>query len=154
MLVINYPEPSFRIKTENEKKHIFDSFRKKWLLLTPEEWVRQNFAQYLIQVMKYPASLIALEKEIWLGELKKRFDILVYNSNHKPWMIVECKGTDIKLSNETLRQALRYNISVPSEFLVITNGHYSFGWQKKAGGLVEMKELPAWHAIGPVDQEK
>ena len=78
MLVINYPEPNFRIKTEDGKEYIFDSFRKKWLLLTPEEWVRQNFVQYLTQVMHYPASLVALEKEIWLGELKKRFDILVY----------------------------------------------------------------------------
>jgi hypothetical protein len=144
MLVINYPEPNFRIKTEDSKEYIFDSFRKKWLLLTPEEWVRQNFVQYLTQVMHYPASLVALEKEIWLGELKKRFDILVYNSNHQPWMIIECKGADIKLSDETLQQALRYNISVPSEFLVITNGHYSFGWQKKEGQLFEVSGLPEW----------
>ena len=146
MLVINYPEPNFRVKTENGKEYIFDSLRKKWLLLTPEEWVRQNFAQYLIQAMKYPASLIALEKEIWLGELKKRFDILVYNSSHQPWMIIECKGSDIKLSDETLQQALRYNISVPSEFLVITNGNYSLAWQKREGRLVELNGLPAWNA--------
>jgi len=144
MLTINYPEPNFRVKKENGREYIFDSFRKKWLLLTPEEWIRQNFVQYLIQVMKYPSTLIALEKEIWLGELKKRFDIMVYNSSHQPWMIIECKGADIKLSDETLQQALRYNISVPCEFLVITNGHYSFGWQKKDGGLIEVNGLPEW----------
>src|SRR5437868_14994317 len=111
MLMINYPEPAFRIKKEDQKDFLFDPLRKKWLLVTPEEWVRQNFVQYLVQVMRYPSSLIALEKEIWLAELKKRFDILVYNREHQPWMIVECKGSDIKLSDGTLQQALRYNIS-------------------------------------------
>jgi hypothetical protein len=144
MLAINYPEPNFRIKKENDKEFLFDALRKKWLLLTPEEWVRQNFVQYLIQVMDYPSSLIALEKEIMLGALKKRFDILIYNNNHQPWMIVECKGADIKLNGETLQQALRYNISVPVEFLLITNGNYSFGWQKKEGQLNEINELPVW----------
>jgi hypothetical protein len=144
MLMINYPEPNFRIKKENDKEFLFDPLRKKWLLLTPEEWVRQNFVQYFIQVMNYPSSLIALEKEIMLGELKKRFDILIYNNNHQPWMIVECKAADIKLNDETLQQALRYNITVPVEFLVITNGSYSFGWQKKDGQLHEISELPAW----------
>ena len=147
MLVINYPEPNFRIRKENEKDFLFDPLRKKWLLITPEEWVRQNFAQYLVQVMQYPASLIALEKEIALGELKKRFDILVYNQDHQPWMIIECKSTDIKLSNETLQQALRYNISVPVEYLVITNGHYSYAWQKKEGQLHSLDELPDWRQM-------
>ena len=77
MLSINYPEPDFRIKKEEGKEFIFDALRRKWLLLTPEEWVRQNFIQYLIKIKKYPSSLIAIEKEIQLGELKKRFDILV-----------------------------------------------------------------------------
>jgi hypothetical protein len=146
MLVINYPEPNFRIRKENNRDFLFDPLRKKWLLLTPEEWVRQNFVRYLIHVMKYPSSLIALEKEIVLGELKKRFDILVYNKDHQPWLIVECKGRDIKLSDETLQQALRYNISVPAEFLVITNGLYSFAWQKKEGRLNTITELPPWKA--------
>ncbi len=144
MLTINYPDPGFRVKKENEKEYLFDPLRKKWLIITPEEWVRQNFVQYLVQTMNYPSSLIALEKEIWLGELKKRFDILVYDKDHKPWMIVECKGTDIKLNDQTLQQALRYNISVPAEFLVITNGHYSLAWQKKEGQLHSINELPVW----------
>jgi hypothetical protein len=144
MLMINYPEPGFRIKKEKGKEFLFDPLRKKWLLLTPEEWVRQNFLQYLIQAMHYPSSLIALEKEIMLGELKKRFDILVYNKDHQPWMIVECKAAEIKLNEDTLQQALRYNISVPADFLVITNGDYSFGWHKKNGQLQEISVLPVW----------
>jgi hypothetical protein len=144
MLEIKYPEPAFRTKKENGKDLLFDPLRKKWLLLTPEEWVRQNFVQYLAQIQHYPPSLIALEKEIWLGDLKKRFDILVYSKDHKPWMIIECKAPGIKLSVDTLQQALRYNISVPVEYLVVTNGHYTYGWRKSAGQLNGITELPLW----------
>jgi hypothetical protein len=146
MLTINYPEPSFRRKKENDREWLFDPHRKKWLVLTPEEWVRQNFMQYLVQVQHYPCTLIALEKEIWLGELKKRFDILVYNKEHKPWMIVECKAPSIALTEETVMQALRYNITVPAEFIIITNGRYSYGWQKANGRLETITELPSWKA--------
>lgn len=148
MLSINYPEPSFRIKKEKDKDFIFDSIRKKWLLLTPEEWVRQNFVQYLIQSVSYPASLIALEKEISLGELKKRFDILVYDKEHQPWMIVECKAAGVILNDETLHQALRYNISVPVEFILVTNGNDTHGWQKRSGELHPILQMPAWNQTG------
>jgi hypothetical protein len=144
MLVINYPEPDFRIKTEAGKEFIFDSLRKKWLLLTPEEWVRQNFIQYLIKEKKYPSSLIALEKEIQLGELKKRFDILVYDNNHQPWMMIECKAGEIKLDDAVLQQVLRYNISVPVQFIVITNGSFTYAWQKESNGLQIINEIPGW----------
>src|SRR5688572_11029983 len=97
MLTIKYPEQQFQIKQDGGKDMIFDPLRKKWLLLTPEEWVRQNFVQYLIRVKKYPATLIAQEKMIILGELKKRFDILVYDTDHRPWMMIECKAPAIKL---------------------------------------------------------
>lgn len=142
MLTINYPEPAFRIRKENNKDWLFDPLRKKWLLLTPEEWVRQNFVQYLVQIKKYPSTLIALEKEILLGELKKRFDILVYDRGHKPWMIIECKETNTRLDNAVLEQALRYNISVPVSFIVITNGAYAIAWEKKGNQLKIINELP------------
>jgi hypothetical protein len=83
MLVINYPKPEFLIKQEGGKEIIFDPLRKRWLMLTPEEWVRQNFVQYLVREKKYPAALIAMEKMIKLGELRKRFDILVFDRNHR-----------------------------------------------------------------------
>lgn len=147
MLSINFPEPGFRMKKENNRQKLFDPLRKRWLLLTPEEWVRQNFIQYLIQVRRYPSSCIAQEKGILLGELKKRFDILVYDHRHEPWMIVECKATTIPLNEEVLQQALRYNISVPVPYLIITNGHYSRGWQKTNAGLAELEEVPAWPGV-------
>ena len=144
MISINYPEPTFRIKEVDEETFIFDIVRRRWLVLTDEEWVRQNFIGYLIQVMKYPASLIAIEKEIYLGELKKRFDILVYNTNHQPWMLVECKSPEVRMEMPVLEQVLRYGISVPADFLVITNGNTTYGWTKSANNLLSIEELPEW----------
>jgi hypothetical protein len=142
MISIAYPAPAFRIRQEGEKEFIFDSLRKKWLLLTSEEWVRQNFIQYLIQVKSYPSTLIALEKKIQLGELVKRFDILVYDRDMKPWMMIECKGSEIKLDDLVMEQLLRYNISVPVPYLVITNGNGCYGYCRKGGELVVLNELP------------
>jgi len=144
MIAVNYPEPGFRYKKEEGKEFIFDTIRKVWLFLTEEEWVRQNFIQFLVQVMKYPVSLLALEKEIQLGELKKRFDILIYDKNHQPWMLVECKGPGIKLEDPVLHQVLRYNISIPVSYIIITNGHYTQGWEKVGTELKEIQEMPLW----------
>ena len=144
MVTINYPEPDFRIKKEAGKEFIFDVLRKKWLVLTPEEWVRQNFVQYLIRVKNYPATLIALEKEIQLGELKKRFDVLIYDTAHQPWMMIECKAAEVKLDDAVLQQALRYNISVPVLFIIITNGNLTYGWQRNNNGLNLIEEIPLW----------
>ena len=144
MIKVNYPEPVFRFKEENGKEMIFDLIRKQWLLLNEEEWVRQNFIQFLVQELKYPAELIAVEKEIQLGELKKRFDILVYDSDHKPWMLVECKANDILLNEKVLHQVLRYNISMPANFLVITNGQFTYAWEKINGELKEVQQMPVW----------
>jgi len=113
------------------------------VVLTPEEWVRQNFALYLTQTLHYPASLIAIEKEIRVGELSKRFDILVYNHDHHPWLMVECKAPEILLKDEVLHQVLRYAITLPVSFLVITNGNQTLGWMKADGKLHPMETLPA-----------
>ncbi len=144
MLTIDYPKNDFRIKREEGKDFIFDELRKQWLRLTPEEWVRQNFIQYLVQVKQYPASLIAQEKKIVLGELVKRFDILVYNPQIEPWMMVECKASTIPLQQHILDQVLRYNIAVPVNYLIITNGSQTAGFRKEGAKLVELTELPAF----------
>ena len=144
MLAIHYPEPAFSMRKEDGKDFIFDVLRKKWLLLTPEEWVRQNFIQYLVQVKHYPATLIAQEKMIRVGEMQKRFDILVYDTSHQPWMMVECKASSVKLDESVLHQLLRYHIAIPAGYLIITNGASSFGWEKKEGALSLITELPAF----------
>jgi hypothetical protein len=143
MIVINYPEPEFTIKEDKGREVIFDLLRRKWVPLTPEEWVRQNFIQFLIKTHQYPATLIAIEKEIQLGELKKRFDILVYDKQHQPWMMVECKASSITLEEKVFEQLLRYNQAVPVSYMLITNGSYTYGWQKKGIELIDIDSVPA-----------
>lgn len=145
MIDVHYPKPEFRIKTENGDQYIFDQIRKGWLLLTEEEWVRQNFIGYLTKQLQYPSTMIALEKEIKLHDLKKRFDILIYDAKHKPWMLVECKASHIELTENVLQQILRYNISVPVQFILITNGKSTMGWQKIGPELKLLDKLPDWN---------
>jgi hypothetical protein len=142
MIKIDYPAHPFKIKKEENKEFIFDEFRKAWVRLTPEEWVRQNFLQFITRVKKYPLSLIAIEKEILLGALTKRFDILVYNSKHQPWMMIECKSMDVVIDQKVMEQLLRYNISVPVPYLVMTNGSYVFGYERREGAIHLLDELP------------
>jgi type I site-specific restriction endonuclease len=144
MIKIEYPPYQPKIKDQQGKEYIFDEFRKRWIFLTPEEWVRQNFIQYLTLIKKYPASLIAIEKEIKLDELKKRFDIVVYDRNSKPWMIVECKEMNVALDKTVLDQVLRYNISLKVPYLVITNGSYCMALQLKNGEMQAIDALPVF----------
>jgi hypothetical protein len=144
MLRIDYPPHPFKIKEENKKHLIFDEVRKLWVILTPEEWVRQNFIQYLVQVKKYPSSVIAIEKEIRLGELKKRCDIVVYKS-HQPWMIIECKEQTVSLNDAVIQQVLRYNISLKVKILVVTNGENTYATQLNNNGLIPLDTLPDWN---------
>jgi len=144
MIAVNFPKPAFRLKKEEGAEFIFDAVRKQWIILNEEEWVRQNFIQYMVQSLHYPAAFIAVEKEIRLGELKKRFDILVYNKDHKPWMMIECKASAVHLSQLAFDQVLRYNISVPVSFLIITNGHYTYGWEKVGIDLKLISQMPGW----------
>lgn len=143
MIEVIYPQPSFKIKKDGGRDYLFDPIRKTWLLLTEEEWVRQNFVQYLIQTLHYPVSLIALEKELVVNGLKKRFDVLVYNRQHQPWMLIECKGPAITLNDASLEQLLRYNMGIPVPYLVVTNGHYTHGWEKIESHVIQLRQLPS-----------
>lgn len=144
MIKIDYPAYDFKIRKEKNTEFIFDAMRKRWLVLTEEEWVRQNFLQYITQVKNYPVSLIAIEKEIYLGELKKRCDIVVYNRDTLPWMIIECKEMSERLNAKVLDQILRYHITLPAKYLVVTNGSYCFGFEKREGQFYEINELPQY----------
>jgi hypothetical protein len=143
MIAIEYPPYEPKIKLLQQKKNIFDAVRKKWVALTPEEWVRQNFLQYLLQVKNYPTALIAVEKEIALGEIKKRFDIVVFDATAKPFMLVECKAMQVPLSADVLEQALRYTITVPVPYIVITNGTHCMAYKKDADMLLPIIEIPS-----------
>lgn len=143
MIDIQFPTFAYRIKGEKGKEIIFDECRKQWVSLTPEEWVRQNFLQYLIQVKNVPASLIAVEKEIWLGDVKKRFDIVVYKDS-KPWLIVECKEMQVALSEAVIKQVLNYNISLQVACIVVTNGLNTFALQIQDGGYKWLTDIPSF----------
>jgi hypothetical protein len=143
VIQIDFPKHLYKIKTENNNDFIYDTIRRGWFLLTPEEWVRQNIIQYLTTIKKYPPKLIAIEKEIKVGELKKRFDIVIYKDDN-PWMIVECKQMDIKLDEKTLQQILTYQSKVQAVFLAITNGNSSYLLQKINNHFIAVSAFPEW----------
>jgi hypothetical protein len=143
MIVLQYPSYPFKIKALHGKDQIFDPFRKTWVLLTPEEWVRQNLLQYLVQNLQYPASLIAVEKEIKLGELSKRFDIVVYK-NEMPWMIIECKEAKVALNEKTMEQILQYQQVLMAQYLFISNGHETMGAIIESGKLQALQNFPEY----------
>ena len=122
MQKLNLPIYSIKLKKEENKTLVFDPIRKKHIVLTPEEWVRQNFIQFLIEEKNYPASLMAVEMGIDLLNTKKRCDIVLYNTKGLPHMIVECKAPSIKISQDTFDQIARYNMTLKTELIVVTNG--------------------------------
>jgi hypothetical protein len=141
MIVLQYPSYPFKIKALHGKDQIFDPFRKTWVVLTPEEWVRQNLLQYLVQTLHYPSSLIAVEKEIKLGELSKRFDIVVYK-NEQAWMIIECKEAKVALNEKTMEQILQYQQVLTAQYLFISNGHETMGAKIESGKLQALQNFP------------
>lgn len=114
-------QPQFKIKTTKGVQTIFDIIRKKYVVLTPEEWVRQHIIHHMVFEKKYPTSLIAVERGIAIAGVMKRFDILIYKQA-SPWMIVECKSENIEINHQSLQQILAYNASLKASYLSITNG--------------------------------
>jgi len=141
---LKYPTFNIRLKEGKGKNlFVFDAIRKKWLLLTPEEWVRQHVVNYLIHEKGYPLSLISLEKEIELNGNKKRYDIVVYTKQLTPEIIIECKSPEIPLSEKVLEQALRYNLILNVNYVFITNGLNDFTYHNN--GLIS--NLPSYHDL-------
>lgn len=119
---LNLPSYSFRIKGEEGNEMIFDPLRKKYVRLTPEEWVRQHFIQYLVQEGRYPAGLIAVEYMFRFNKLIKRIDILVHDRDGKPVMIVECKAPDVSIDDLVFNQIVEYNMKFRVPYIIVTNG--------------------------------
>lgn len=126
MIDIKYPAPDFKYKTIEGNQYIFDIIRKKYVRLSPEEWVRQNFLNYLLKFKAYPKGLISVEKEIKINHLRKRYDIVVYDTQRKPWMLIECKAPQVLLTEDTFHQLLRYNQVISAPYWTLTNGKQSF----------------------------
>lgn len=126
MKALNLPPYQFKIKQQGLRTQIFDSIRKKYVVLTPEEWVRQNFLQFLIREKNYPASLIAVEAGLKYNQLQKRMDVLVYNKQGTPHLMVECKAPEVKINQDVFDQIARYNMVFKVKYLVVTNGMHHF----------------------------
>ena len=126
MIQPDFSGVALKLRKTEGKTTVYDPIRKKWVVLTPEEHVRQYMLQYLTGTMQYPAALIAVEKTIQVGPRTKRFDIVVYNRNHLPWMLVECKAPDVPVSEATLYQLLGYQRTMQCSYWLLTNGSQTF----------------------------
>jgi len=126
MKALNLPTYSLKIKSENGLEYVYDQFRKKYVRLTPEEWVRQNFAVYLVNEKSYPASRMMIEKSLKVNKMSKRCDILVCDDAGRPVLMVECKSPEIKIGQSTFEQVSVYNIAFHVKYLIITNGLQHF----------------------------
>jgi predicted type IV restriction endonuclease len=126
MYQLNLPRYEPSLKKEEGKVWIFDVIRKKFIVLTPEEWVRQHFIHYLIDELKYPKSLFRIEGSLTYNKLQKRSDILVFDRNGKPWMLIECKSPTIKLNQKAFNQVAVYNMTIGAKYLAVTNGMAHF----------------------------
>ena len=126
MQQLNFPNFVFRFKNSENKVAIFDEIRKKFMILTPEEWVRQNVVRFLLEEKKYPKSLIIVEKALKINGLTKRYDVVVFNNDGSILVLIECKAPEIKISQTTFDQIARYNLTLKAEYLMVTNGlkHY------------------------------
>ncbi len=122
MLQLNLPQYSFRIKKQNEKLVIFDSQRKRYVALTPEEWVRQNFIRFLIEEKGYPAAYLAIEKQLNMNGMNKRCDAILYNEHALPFLIIELKAPNVAISQATFDQVAVYNAKLKVDFFIISNG--------------------------------
>ena len=123
MQKLNFQLYNFRFKNSENKVSIFDEIRKKFIILTPEEWVRQHVVRYLLEEKKYPKSLINVEKVLSVNGLRKRYDIVVFNPDGSIFVLVECKAPEIKTAQATFDQIARYNLALKAQFLMVTNGH-------------------------------
>ena len=144
MLPLNFKKYSFRIKNSENRTHIFDTIRKKFVVLQPEEWVRQHVVHFLIEEKKYPKSIINVEKQITINSLKKRFDIVVFNSDGSIKILVECKSPNVEITQATFDQIAQYNIKLDAEYLMVTNGlqHYFCQIDQEQEKYTFLREIP------------
>jgi hypothetical protein len=144
MIPIVFPEYDFKIKQEEGRSFIFDLVRKKYVILSPEEWVRQHILHYLVGAMQYPRGLISVEKEIIVNRLRKRYDIVVFSPDRIPWMLVECKEPAVAISDQTLKQLLRYHQTLQCPFWMLSNGRQHYCAQIRDAGPKWLAALPSY----------
>ena len=149
MQKLNLPSYNFKIRKNNKNYEIFDSIRKQYVSLSPEEWVRQNFIRFLVEEKQYPEMLIAVEKSIKLNRMIRRPDIVIYDKTTKAKLIVECKAPSVKITQNTIDQIVRYNMTLKVDYLVVTNGlnHYCIQINYKENKHNFINEIPDFQEL-------
>lgn len=153
MLDLNFPRYRFRFKNNENKIAVFDELRKKFVVLTPEEWVRQHCIKFLTEDKKYPKSHINAERQLKIGKLLKRYDLVVYNRDGSIFLVVECKAPHIKITQDTFDQIARYNLSLNATYLMVSNGlqHFYCQMDYEAEAYRFLKEIPDWKTTSKND---
>lgn len=146
MTKVEFSKYNFKRETRGDKEFIFDILRKKWVILTPEEWVRQHVLHYLVYDKGYSTSLIAVERGLLLNGLQKRFDVVVFDNSGKAQMIVECKAPEEILNEKVFEQIARYNMALKVNYLWVTNGGHNYCCSLAEAGRL-LPEVPDWPAI-------
>ncbi len=153
MQQLNLPDYSFKIKSERQRKYIFDNIRRRWVVLTPEEWVRQNLIAYLIAEKNYLASLIAVEMPLKINRMEKRADIVLFSKQGTPLIIIECKSPGVKISQKVFDQAALYNMDMKVEYLVVSNGlvHYCAKLDHSNRTWKFLEKIPDFASVSVID---
>ena len=146
---LNLPSYSFRIKEKSGKKLIFDNFRRRWVVLTPEEWVRQNFARYLTEIKHFPASLVSLERSLRINQHDFRTDIVLFSRSGSSLVAVECKAPEVKITQQVFDQIARYNLELRVGYLIVTNGmsHYCCRFDQSRLTYTFLPEIPDFEEL-------
>ena len=149
-MILNLPQYTFRIKDKLDKKLIFDGFRRRWVALTPEEWVRQNFVRYLTEEKHFPASLVAVERSLRMNQRDFRTDIILFSKLGNPLVVVECKAPEVKISQQVFDQIARYNLDLRVNYLIVTNGlvHYCCRFDQEQLSYTFLPEIPDYLELG------
>jgi type I site-specific restriction endonuclease len=149
MLQLNLPEYKFRIKKQDEKFQIFDSQRKRFVSLTPEEWVRQHFIRFMIEAKGYPSALLAVEKQLNMNGMKKRCDAVLYDREAYPVMIIEFKAPTVAVNQETFDQVAVYNSKLKVDFFIVSNGleHYCCKVNTKTSRYEFYPDIPDFNSL-------
>ena len=148
-MLLNLPQYSFRTRDKAGKKQIFDNFRRRWVALNPEEWVRQNFVRYLAEEKHFPASLVAIERSLRINQRDFRTDVVLFSKSGNPLVVVECKAPEVRISQQVFDQIARYNLDLRVSYLVVTNGmmHYCCKFDQEQLSYTFLPEIPDYKDI-------
>jgi len=146
---LNLPTYSFNLKSSSGHDWIFDRFRSKWVILTPEEWVRQHIAMYLSQELNYPSTLMSLEKQVSFDGPPVRFDLLIHSRAGEPLMVVECKAPEVPIQQDVFDQVSSYNYRLKAPYALVTNGlrHFCWGVDFDGGSFRFLDGIPDYEAL-------